>query len=59
MISYYSEVQTYLTSTCQIKVVSTFHFGKLHKFMISYYSVVETYLTSKVKRYSFLILIGQ
>ncbi|MFS7910892.1 hypothetical protein Hanom_Chr10g00890311 [Helianthus anomalus] len=48
MISYYSELQTYLTSKCQIKVVSTFHFGKLHKFMISYYFVVETYLTSKL-----------
>ncbi|MFS7950054.1 hypothetical protein Hanom_Chr06g00578861 [Helianthus anomalus] len=59
MISYYSEIQTYLTSKYQIKVVSTFHFGKLYKFMISYYSEVETYLTSKVKRYSFLILIGQ
>ncbi|MFS7932341.1 hypothetical protein Hanom_Chr04g00366751 [Helianthus anomalus] len=58
MISYYSKVQTYLTSKCQIKVVSTFHYSELHKFMISYYSEVETYLTLKVKRYSFLILIG-
>ncbi|MFS7981300.1 hypothetical protein Hanom_Chr10g00949341 [Helianthus anomalus] len=59
MISYYSKVQRYLTSKCQIKVFSTFHFSKLYKFMISYYSEVETYLTSKVQRYSFLILIGQ